>query len=360
MNTMKHHKRIVIKIGSQLVVKTIALDRLYLTEICREIAFLLKKQWQPLIVLSGAVATGKQHLPLYTKHAQAAYGQSYLTAAITQAAEEIKLPIAQLLLTRDDILQREHYSTTRATLEELITKGVIPIINENDATTLKGRSAFEDNDQLATIIALMMEADRLLLLTSVAGVFSSDPDNNRGAELIRKIANINLEIIRRIGRGKTTLGRGGMAGKLKAARLATAVGIATCIADGRNPRSLSKIVLQDCIQGTLCLPRSLKSDPLSERERWILSAQNTGASIQLDAGAVEAIKNRRSLLAVGVKKIFGHFTHNECVELLDPHHETIALGLTKLSSRELAQLLKSAKKPFNIEVVHADNLRILE
>ena len=160
-------------------------------------------------------------------------------------------------------------------------------------------------------------------------------------------------------KGKSLSGRGGMAGKLTAARLATAAGIAVHIINGSDQAKLKDIIIGQKQAGTVCQPRAQQIADLSRRDRWLLSAQNTGASIQVDDGAVAAIQKRKSLLAVGVKQIYGKFAVKECVELVDSRRETVALGLTALSSVALQKMLLSSEKAYNMEVVHADNVYIL-
>lgn len=354
------HKRIVIKIGSQLVVGKTGIDSGYLKTLVQELKQLDARKYSPVVVLSGAVAAGKVTTKLTTKHSQAAVGQTLITQQISQHAADANLPIAQILLTRDDITHRERYEALRHTLTELLDRKITPIINENDATTLAADNAFVDNDQLATIIAMLLEADKLLLLTSVDGVFSGNPAQDPNAKLIKKLAHINVEMIKQTRSGKSQLGRGGMEAKLRAVRLASVVGIPTCIMNGSDPKNITQFVLNGGSFGTLCVPLKKTHGTLKGRDVWILSAHNSGASIQMDSGASAAVLQRKSLLAVGVKRIYGRFGKGECVELIDLKKETIALGLSGLESTALEALIRQDKKPFNVEVVHANNLQVIQ
>lgn len=350
---------VVIKIGSQLVLKGSELSEQFFGELFSQIKLLTDKGWQPVIVLSGAVARGKAIETLTGKHARAAFGQLELARVCAEAGEKNKVRTALMLVTKDDIINRTRYDTLQRTLADLAHAGIVAIINENDATTLVGVNDFVDNDQLASIIALMIHADRLILMTNVEGVFSANPAIDSQARLITEIKNINLEIIQRTLDGKTEHGRGGMDGKLRAARIATAVGITTHIVKGTNPSILTDILVNEKKQGTLCCARGRDLKDFTARERWIVSAQNSGASVQLDAGAAAAVKARKSLLAVGIQKVYGTFEQKECVELLDAEKETIALGLSEISSRRLGELLAQKEKQYDVEVVHANNLRLL-
>ncbi len=350
---------VVIKIGSQLVLTKHRLSERFFAALFSQIKLLTDKGWQPVIVLSGAVARGKAIETLTGKHARAAFGQLELARVWGEAGEKNKVRTALVLVTKDDIGHRARYDTLQRTLAELAHAGIVAIINENDATTLGGVNDFVDNDQLASIIALMIHANRLILMTNVEGVFSANPQTDHEARLIVEIKNINLEIIQRALEGKTEYGRGGMDGKLRAARIATAVGIATHIVKGTDPAILTDILVGGKKQGTLCRARGRDLKDFTARERWIVSAQNSGASVQLDAGAAEAVKARKSLLAVGIQKIYGTFEQKECVELLDAEKETVALGLSEISSRHLHDLLAQKEKRYDVEVVHANNLRLL-
>lgn len=352
-------KRCVVKIGSSVLLSQSSPNARFFDALFVEMGRLQKAGWAPLLVLSGAVATGKTLSNLKTKQALAAFGQLALLSSVQTSAQNTNVSTALLLLSREDILNRERYETLRQTLDDLLDHKIIPIINENDATALSAAPDFRDNDHLATIVAMIVEADRLALLTDVEGVYPQDPRKDSAIAVIPTIENINLEIIKRLAHGKSLVGRGGMAGKLTAARMATAAGITTHIMNGDEPRRLTDVILGQAQAGTVCLPRSHASVDFSRRDRWLLSAQNTGASIRVDSGAAAALKKRKSLLAVGVQEIFGNFDEKECVELVDDQRETIALGLTTLSSPALQKLLRAKEKPYNVEVVHADNLRLL-
>lgn len=345
----------VVKISSQLSVADGRVQTAYLDRLFQACAEAQAGGWHILIVLSGAVAAGTG--PESTQ-ARAAVGQLALAHAVFETAAAHHAKPALILLSREDIVNRVRFQTLEETFDDLLDHGIIPVINENDAAAAR-KNDFLDNDQLATIVAVAAKAEKLLLLTNVDGVYSDNPKTNAAATIVPEIPNVNLRIIEQLAQGKSLTGRGGMEGKLRAARIATAAGITTVIMDGADPQRIPHVLVRGATFGTRCLPRTHARGDLTFRDRWILSAQNSGASIQLDRGAADAIRQRKSLLAVGIRQTFGTFSEHECVELLDPHRETIALGLTALSSRKLEKLLRGPEKPFNVEVVHADNIHLL-
>lgn len=354
---MSHH-RVIIKASSQLTVQNWIVNRDFIAGLWRTITQLHQADWDVLVVMSGAVASGKKYGDAPSQ-VQASIGQLAMAEAIAETSQAEHIAASFVLLSREDIVNRVRYDGLQETLNDIVRRKIVPVINENDVTAVSDKPDFLDNDQLATIIALMTGAERLILLTNVEGVYSDNPQHDETATVIPVIKNINLQIIEKVSKGKSLTGRGGMEGKLRAARIATAAGVTTVIMNGDRPERMADVLLRGTRYGTLCLARAHVSGGLSPRERWILSAQNNGASIQLDHGASEAVKQRKSLLAVGVTNIFGTFSERECVELLDPSRETVAIGLTALSRKKLEKLLRGNDKPYNMEVVHADNIHLL-
>lgn len=353
-------ERIVIKCGSQLVIdpeRTDGVLRLDFVTALFDTCQQLKTQGHEVIlVLSGAVAAGKKIKEIQTKQARASIGQLMINRELDQFARQIDLSL--LLLTKFDITERDRHTTLVKTIDELLNTKFIPVLNENDATTAEGTNDFPDNDHLAAIIAITTQADRVLLCTDVEGVFSAHPAT-AGAQLFDEIENVNLELLKMTQGGKSQLGRGGMTGKLKAARLATSAGIQTHIISGAMVTSIPQLLDGSTKFGTVCKARTRRSTELSIRDRWLLSAKISDGSIVLDTGAAAAVKKRKSLLAVGVKTIYGQFAPGDSVEILDAQKETIAIGLANLSSEELQTALRSGEKPFDTDVVHANNLILL-
>ncbi|MEK7110900.1 MAG: glutamate 5-kinase [Patescibacteria group bacterium] len=351
--------RVVVKIGSSITVQEqTPQGGTWLQNMCHAIGEVQRSGCGVLVVLSGAVATGRGEGLLTVKQAQAARGQWLLNARFERAAAEEGLRCALLLLGRQEFVHRNRYAALRETVAALLDNGHIVVVNENDAILPQEGSGFPDNDHLASILAISIGAERLLLMTNVDGIFSDNPNRGGHVELLEEITNVNAPLLE-IARGEhSTLGRGGMVGKLKATRLATAAGIPVHIFNGVHPEYLSDIVLRGKRHGTFCPPRSRSFVTLTERERWLLSSHNTASSIQIDAGAARALRNRKSLLAVGVHALFGRFAEREVVEIVDLQRETVAAGLTSVDSKILEPLIKDGGNSRGIKVVHADNLII--
>lgn len=352
-------ERIVIKCGSQLMINPDhaggVLRQEFIAELFGICQQFMSNGIQVVLVLSGAVGAGKQIPALQTKQAQAAAGQ-------LQLSRELPLSLlsggaALLLLTRFDVSERERYATLSQTVHELLAAGIVPIFNENDATTAAETVDFADNDHLAALLSITVRANRLFLLTDVDGVYSAHPDVE-GAELFSQIENVNLELLKMATGGKSALGRGGMVGKLKAARLATSAGVQTHIMSGAMVGTLPDLLLGTKQIGTVCLPRT-RAEMLGDRERWLMSAKTSDGSISVDAGAAKAVRARKTLLAVGMKNVYGKFDVGDSVEILDEKKETVAIGLVEQSSETLRVALQAPEKPFDMDVVHANNLILL-
>jgi glutamate 5-kinase len=356
---MSDVQRAVIKVGTQSLIRDGVIHSEILEQLFHQISTLTKQGWECLLVLSGAVGSGKAHTGVLTrKQAYAAVGQLRALDVAFHAAEAEEVELAMLLLSREDIVNRERYRSLQETVEELLRAQMTPIFNENDATSASSRHDFTDNDHLATILAVTMGADILVLLTSVDGLYTANPQEHADASFIPEVHNINKDVIRN-GVGTSSLGRGGMSGKLKAARLATAAGILTIIANANTPDILNRLLLQKEHCGTICHPQHDRRKKMTNRDRWVMSAQHSGASVTVDAGARAALMRRKSLLAVGVKSMEGEFEEGTSIEVVDDQEETIALGLASLDSRQLQGLLHQEQKPFGVEVIHADNLILL-
>ena len=351
---------IVVKIGSSVVVKeNISATETQLQNVFRTVGNLMLSGYKIIFVLSGAVATGRAEGVLTWKQAQAARGQWLLNAAVERVATREGVRAALLLLSRKEFIHRNRYEAFQKTIATLLDNGYVAVVNENDAVLPGPEDGFPDNDHLAAILAISVHAEQLFLLTNVDGIYSNNPNRGHEVKLLHEIVNVNASLLE-IARGEhSATGRGGMVGKLKAARLATATGIPVHVFNGIHPEYLEDIVLREKRHGTFCHPRSKANAKLSDRERWLLSSQNTGSSIQIDPGAVQALRSRKSLLAVGVHALFGQFAEHEVVEIVDMRKETVAVGLTGISSKALEEFIKKAKKPSGVEVIHADNLILL-
>ncbi len=349
---------IIIKVGSSSVInKNGTSNAEFFQKLVALCGKLVDMKYAPLVVLSGAVASGKSELSLRQAPAQvlAARGQLLLSSAVLNVAQQQDLLIAQLLLSREDILNRKRYKSLRETLRWSVEHSIIPVINENDATSPGDEHDFIDNDQLAIIISLAAGAKQLYLLTDIDGVYRTDPAKAMSGGPINEISDVN-QVLMKIHTGKrSAMGRGGIITKLHAARLASFIGITTYILDARTIEKLPSVITGDLCLGTRCLPWT---EPLrlTDRNRWLLATHTSNASIMIDGGAVQALRKRRSLLAVGVKKLFGGFVQLDSVEVIDEQFRPVAFGVVEIGSKELQKQINNAERPFNIEVIHADKL----
>jgi glutamate 5-kinase len=368
---LKQARRIVVKVGSSLVSSREAgLQPERIDRLADEIATLRSSGREVLIVSSGAIISGIKKLALKdypkslpVKQAAAAVGQSRLMWAYEKSFERLGLMVAQILLTHQDLADRRRFLNARHTLTELIGFGVIPIINEND-TVAVDEIRVGDNDTLAADVAHLVDADLLVILSDVNGLFTDDPRKNPSAELIPLITEINHDIERRAGVSGTFEGTGGMATKIRAAKKVGEFGVATLILNGQQAGLLSN-VLSGSAGGSLFLPKERR---LTSRKHWIGYTLRPRGSITLDQGAVEALAKRgKSLLASGILNVVGPFDVGDPVSCLDQNGKEFAKGLVNFSSDTLGKIkgLKTAEIQQQLgpqeyeEVIHRDNLVIL-
>jgi glutamate 5-kinase len=364
-------KRIVVKIGSSLLASResgIRVDRI--EHLADELARLRRQGREVLLVSSGAVLSGLQKLGLReypkslpVKQAAAAVGQSRLMWAYEKAFERLGVKVAQVLLTHQDLADRRRFLNARHTLQTLLSFGVVPVINENDTVAVE-EIRVGDNDTLAGLVAHLVDAELLVILSDVDGLYTEDPRKNPDATLIPLIPEITEDIERRAGVSSTFGGTGGMATKVSTAKTVAEYGVGTLILNGERAGLLSD-VLSGGGGGSLFLPRSRR---LSSRKHWIGFTLRAKGRIKLDAGAVEALSRRgKSLLASGIVDVIGEFEAGDPVSCVDPDGREFAKGLVNFSSKTLARIkgLKSAEiqrlsglQEYE-EVIHRDNLVIL-
>ena len=364
-------KRLVVKIGSSLVASRetgLAADRI--ERLANEIAS-CRAGRELLVVSSGAIVSGIKKLGLRdypkslpAKQAAAAVGQSRLMWAYEKAFEGLGLKVAQILLTHQDLADRRRFLNARHTLQTLIGFGVIPIINEND-TVAVDEIRFGDNDALAAQVAHLVDADLLIILSDVDGLFTEDPRQNPSATLIPLIHEITDDIERRAGVSSTFEGTGGMATKVRAAKKVADYGVPTLVMNG-TVSGLLPSVLAGHPGGSLFLARARR---MNSRKHWIAFTLRSRGQITLDDGAVEALTHRgKSLLATGIRNIAGSFDAGDPVSCLDQQGKEFAKGLVNFSAEILTTIkgLKTAdiqKLPGlqdYEEVIHRDNLVLLE
>jgi glutamate 5-kinase len=358
----------VVKVGSSLVTaKGQGLDRAAIADWAAQIAGLKKDGREVVLVSSGAVAEGMARLGLKQRpkvlselQAAAAVGQMGLVQAWESAFQQHGLHTAQVLLTHEDVSERDRYLNSRGTLKSLLEFGVVPVINEND-TVATDEIRLGDNDTLAALAVNLVEAEVLVILTDQDGLFDADPRVSPAAALIAEAELSEPRLEQMAGEGRGELGRGGMRTKLLAARWAARSGAATVIAHGRVERALSKLAAGEVL-GTLLKPAQ---GVMAARKRWIAGQLQVRGKLHLDAGAVAVLRDKgKSLLPVGVKKVDGVFGRGDLVQLLDPEGREVARGLCNYDAAEARRILglPSAKVqealgyPGAPELVHRDNL----
>ncbi len=361
-------RRWVVKIGSALLTNDgQGLAREAFSGWVEQMAAHVLDGRELVLVSSGAVAEGMSRMgwrrrptALHELQAAAAIGQMGLIRAYETCFLKRGLHTAQVLLTHDDLTNRRRYLNAQSTLRTLLRLGVVPVVNEND-TVANEELRFGDNDTLAALVANLVEADLLILLTDQDGLFDSDPRNNPGARLIRESRVDNPELERMAGDSASGLGRGGMATKVRAARVAARSGTATVIASGAAPGVLARIGRGEEI-GTLLVP---VQGPEAARKRWLAGHLQVRGRLVLDDGAVRVLRESgRSLLAVGVKEVVGGFSRGEVVSCVDSEGREVARGLVNYSAVEadrikgqpssrIAEILGYMDEE---ELIHRDNL----
>jgi glutamate 5-kinase len=366
------HNTIVLKIGTNLLAqKERGINIGWLSSIAKIISHLQSLGKHVAIVSSGAIGAGVAAMKLPSKpksipeqQATAAVGQPLLMEAYEKAFREEHLPVAQILLTRDDFVNRGRYVNAKNTFAALFDKGVIPIVNENDTVAVE-EIKFGDNDNLSALVATLVQADILIILTDIDGLYSDDPTVNRNAKPIRIVRKITSEIERFAKKNKNDLSAGGMITKIQAAKKCVKAGIGVVIANGKDPQAIQEMFSGE-FRGTLFLPEQKK---LSMRKHWIGFVSTTAGSVIIDDGAkVALLKKNKSLLPSGILKVYGSFNSHDIISITDTNGNEIARGITTYSSSELnkikgkrsTEIEPILKRKTQAEVVHRDNLAIIE
>lgn len=360
-------RRWVIKIGSAVLTDNgQGLSGTFIAQLAQDVVSLRARGCEVILVSSGAVAAGLARLGISERpsaldelQAAAAVGQSSLVQAYEAAFAPAGFLCAQILLSHDDVKSRDRYLNARATLQTLLSQGVIPIVNEND-TVVTDEIRFGDNDTLAALVANLIDADALLMLTDQQGLFDADPRAHLDAKLVEETDAHNTALDAMVSEG-STLGRGGMVSKLRAARLAARSGTVSIIADGRDPRSVSGAT-QGLAVGTLF---TTAQQPQPARKQWLASLLYPRGELVLDDGACRVITTSgRSLLPVGVKSASGEFTRGDLVRCVNGDGEEIARGLINYGSEDAQRLLGRSSADIEAilgfggeeELIHRDNL----
>ncbi len=369
--TNQQSKRWVVKIGSSLITNDgQGLNLPAIKAWMGEFAQLHRQGYELILVSSGAVAEGMARLgwskrprTLHELQAAAAIGQMGLVQAYEQYLQEHNLHSAQVLLTHDDLRDRQRYINARSTLTTLLELGVIPVVNEND-TVATEEIRFGDNDNLAALVANLISADQLIILTDQAGIFDKNPHEFKDAKLLESCSTNDriLDIV--AGPSHHALGRGGMITKVSAARRAERSGTSTIILSGKQENALLSIA-SGKYTGTTIMPTI---EPLTARKQWIANQLQVIGSIQLDAGASNVIRSgRASLLPIGVKSVVGKFKRGDLVACNDEQGNEIARGLINYNAEETNKILGKSTAEIEPtlgyidepELINRDNLAVL-
>ncbi len=345
-------KLIVVKVGSALLVdgETGMLRRDWLKSLCADVAALKLLEKKVLLVSSGAIALGRRALklkagPLKLEESQAAAaaGQVRLAEAYADFLANEGLVAAQILLTFGDTEERRRYLNARATLKTLIDLGSVPVINEND-TVATAEIRYGDNDRLAARVASMMEADRLVLLSDVDGLYSADPTRVHNAQHIPEVDAITPLVESMATDSVSGVGRGGMSSKIAAAKIATAAGCEVIIAMGKTDHPLTAVR-----KGARCTRFIASTTPAAARKRWIAGVLKPQGALIIDAGAVRALAEGRSLLPAGIRQIDGRFERGDAVLVKDQQGLEIARGLAAYGAADAERI--AGKRTAEIEAI---------
>ena len=365
---LRDARRIVVKVGSSLVTNDgRGLDEQAIGEWCRQLAALVRDGREVVMVSSGAVAEGMKRLGWTSRpkevnglQAAAAVGQMGLAQIYETKLRENGLGSAQVLLTHADLADRERYLNGRSTLLTLLGLGVVPVINEND-TVVNDEIKFGDNDTLGALVANLVEADALVILTDQKGLYTADPRKDPAATFVHEAQAGDPALEAMAGGAGSSIGRGGMITKILAAKRAAASGASTVIAWGREPDALLRLAAGESI-GTLLVAQTAKHQA---RKRWMADHLQMRGSVTVDAGAAAKVRGEgKSLLPIGMTAVEGDFSRGDVIAIRDPQGTELARGLANYSSAEARLLCRKPSSEFERllgyaaepEMVHRDNL----
>lgn len=368
------HRRVVIKAGTGILTGgTGHLDRDAMSALVRQIAALHAAGGEPILLTSGAMATGRHILGVSRSRSRdipfrqvlSAVGQSRLMHEYEEMFAPYGIHVAQALLTRSAVSERLGYLNVRNTLLALLDMRVVPIINENDVVAVEEiGEKFGDNDRLSALVASIVDADLLAILTDTEGLYTADPHVDPGATLIKRVEHIDETIESLAGKSHTDYSQGGMSTKIEAARLATASGIPTVICSGAEPDVVMRLARGEEI-GTLFVPTGSR---VESRKRWMLSGLSVRGEVVVDPGAVRALtENHSSLLPAGVREVRGRFQRGDSVYIVDPGGHRVACGIASYSSEDVKRIMRLHSDQvqevlgyyYGAEVVHRNNLVLL-
>ena len=363
-------RRIVLKLGTSVLTKgSPDLNRQRMLELAQQVAALHEAGYEVIIVSSGAQTAGRSQLnfpdlgkSVPAKQMLSAVGQSHLMRIYQDLFDIFEITAAQILLTRDDLSHRVRYLNARDTLDTLIEQRIIPIVNEND-TIATEEIRVGDNDNLSALVASVVDADLLIILTDQPGVFTDDPRKNPGAALIQNISQVSDELFELAGGAGSTIGTGGMVTKIQAAQIASRSGIETIIASGSEADVVKRLVAGERL-GTRIQAAKDRSE---SRKRWLLTDRTQGTLV-VDAGAAKVLlRGGASLLPVGIREVRGEFERGATLAVLTPDGREIAHGLSNYRSEDLCRIRghKSSEivdilgYSYGDAVLHRNNLALL-
>lgn len=365
---LRDARRIVVKVGSSLVTNEgRGLDEVAIGEWCRQLAALMRDGREVVMVSSGAIAEGMKRLGWRARpreinelQAAAAVGQMGLVQVYETKLRENGVGSAQVLLTHADLVDRERYLNARSTLRTLLSLGVVPVINEND-TVVTDEIKFGDNDTLGALVANLVEADALVILTDQKGLFTADPRKNPDARFVHEAVAGDPALETMAGGVGSAIGSGGMITKILAAKRAAGSGAATVIAWGREPDALLRLSRGEAI-GTLLLAQTAKHQA---RKRWMADHLQLRGFVTVDAGAAVKVRSEgKSLLPIGMTAVDGEFSRGDVIAVRDPQGVELARGLANYSSVEARMLCRKPSSEFERllgyaaepEMLHRDNM----
>lgn len=367
---LRRAKRVVVKVGSAVLTAANGLNRQVMTQLAEDLIYLKGTGREVILVSSGAVAAGRKALGLgdrklsmKEKQAAAAFGQSNLMRAYEDIFAPLNQKVSQILLTHDDLANRDRYLNVRNTLFTLLDWELLPIINENDTVSVK-ELRFGDNDTLAAMATNLIEADLFACLTDVQGLFTGNPESDASARLLHTVSEVNQEVEAMAGNVQSALGTGGMRSKIRAAKMVAARGGSSFIGPGREPGILRKLFEGGAV-GTFFLPQAEK---MPSRKHWIAYTLRPKGFLVLDEGACRAVlSGGKSLLPSGILETRGKFGIGDPVHCIDKNEEPVAAGLVNYDSEHIRKIQGTHSSQIeqilgfvdSEEVIHRDNLVIL-
>jgi glutamate 5-kinase len=368
---IRQTQRVIVKVGSSLVTNEgRGLDHAAIAKWADQIAHLRRMGKQVVLVSSGAVAEGmlrlgfeRRPVAIHELQACAAVGQMGLAQIYETSFRAHDLRTAQVLLTHADLADRERYLNARSTLFTLLELGVVPVINEND-TVVTDEIKFGDNDTLGALVANLIEADALIILTDQRGLYTSDPRKNADATLVHEAKAGDPALEAMAGGAGSGIGSGGMLTKILAARRAASSGAHTVIAWGREDQVLVRLAEGEAI-GTQLTAQTAR---LTARKQWMADHLKTAGQVMLDAGAVQKLLNEgKSLLPIGVTDVGGDFGRGDVITCIDPNGKAIARGMSNYASAEVKRIMRKPSSDIaailgyveEVELIHRDNLVLL-